>query len=85
MEKFQENSADHHSSTYVRRGVDVEGRITNDKSSITNEDCPSTLTTYSGCSVALERAVIDLHSALINSNSSALEVVCPPPGIGAKI
>ena len=34
---------------------------------------------FGGC-VALERAVIDLHSALVNSNSSTLEVVCPPPG-----
>jgi hypothetical protein len=30
---------------------------------------------------SLESAVIDLHSALRNSNRSALEVACPPPGI----
>jgi hypothetical protein len=48
------------------------------------------VTTYRCYNVALslERAVVDLHcgvhSALIHSNSSALEVACPPPGIGAK-
>jgi hypothetical protein len=44
------------------------------------------ITTYFVGTVALESAVIDLHSALVHSNSSTLciEVACPPPGIGAK-
>jgi hypothetical protein len=41
-------------------------------------------TTYIISDVALERAGVDLNSALISINSSALEVACPPPGIGAK-
>jgi hypothetical protein len=40
--------------------------------------------TYSASNVALERAVMDLHIGVISINSSALEVVCSPPGIGAK-
>jgi hypothetical protein len=35
--------------------------------------------------ITFKRAVVDLHSALININGSALEVPCPAPGIGAKI
>jgi hypothetical protein len=41
--------------------------------------------TYMVSAIALKRAIIDLHSRLINSNSSALEIACPPPGIGAEI
>jgi hypothetical protein len=40
--------------------------------------------TYVGGSVALESAVINLEVAILNKNSSALEVACGPPGIGAK-
>ena len=40
---------------------------------------------YVGGSVALESAVINLEVAILNINSSALEVACGPPGIGAKI
>jgi hypothetical protein len=44
-------------------------------------------TTYSaaagGC-VALEYAVVDLDIGTIGIHSSTLEVVCPPPGIGAE-
>jgi hypothetical protein len=36
-------------------------------------------------SVTLEGAVMDLHIAHSGINSSALQVACPPPGIGAKI
>jgi hypothetical protein len=36
--------------------------------------------------VALEDGVVDLHIGIVLSiNNSALEVACPPPGIGAKI
>jgi hypothetical protein len=35
-------------------------------------------------SVAQECGVEDHHSSLVNINSSALQVACPPPGIGAK-
>jgi hypothetical protein len=35
-------------------------------------------------SVALEGAVMDLYIGSKSINSSALEVACPPPGIGAK-
>jgi hypothetical protein len=36
--------------------------------------------------VALECAVVDLDIyTTISTNSSALEVACSPPGIGAKI
>jgi hypothetical protein len=38
VEKVQERSADHHSSTYIESGVGVEGRIMDDKSSIKNVD-----------------------------------------------
>jgi hypothetical protein len=41
--------------------------------------------TYIGGTVAFEGAVVDHQSALININSSALEVACPPPGIGVKM
>jgi hypothetical protein len=41
-------------------------------------------TTYNASAVALKGAVVDLDSALIHTDSSALEVACPPPGIGAK-
>jgi hypothetical protein len=42
--------------------------------------------TYSATSVALKCAVMDLHIGTITGkNSSALEVACGPPGIGAKI
>jgi hypothetical protein len=34
--------------------------------------------------VLLESGVVDLKSAFINMNSSALGVSCGPPGIGAK-
>jgi hypothetical protein len=38
-----------------------------------------------GNSVALEYAVVDLHiGTRLSSNSSTLEVACPPPGIGTK-
>jgi hypothetical protein len=43
------------------------------------------LCTYNVSGVALECAVIDLHSGTILSiNSSALEIACPPPEIGVK-
>jgi hypothetical protein len=42
-------------------------------------------TTYSASSIALEYDVVDLHIRTVGKNSAALEVVCPPPGIGAKI
>ena len=48
MEKFQERSADHHSSTYVCSGVGVEGRVMDDKSSILNEDGSSPLEVVCG-------------------------------------
>ena len=48
IEKFQERSADHHSSTYVIRSVGVEDRIMNDKSSIINVDCSSVLKVVCG-------------------------------------
>jgi hypothetical protein len=32
-----------------------------------------------------ESAGVDLNMCTISINSSALEVACPPPGIGAKI
>jgi hypothetical protein len=35
-------------------------------------------------SIALEYAVIDLHIGTTGKNSTALEVACPPPDIGAK-
>jgi hypothetical protein len=43
-------------------------------------------TTYIGNgSVALECAIVDLRGAVPpEENSTALEVACPPPGIGAK-
>jgi hypothetical protein len=34
--------------------------------------------------VLLEGAVMDLYIRIPSMNSSALEVACPPPGIGAK-
>jgi hypothetical protein len=40
--------------------------------------------TYTGGSVAVERAVVDLHIATIDPNSSALGVPYGPPGIRAK-
>ena len=41
--------------------------------------------TYSpGSSIALEGAVVDLDIGTASTNSSALQVACPPPGIGAK-
>jgi hypothetical protein len=41
--------------------------------------------TYLSSLVAFKRGVVDLHSGTSTSiNSSALEVACPPPGIGAK-
>jgi hypothetical protein len=42
-------------------------------------------TTYTGSAVALEDACVNLNICTISINSSALEVACPPPGIGAKI
>jgi hypothetical protein len=41
-------------------------------------------TTNTVSSVTLESAVMDLHIGTNNTNSSALQVACPPPGIGAK-
>jgi hypothetical protein len=42
-------------------------------------------TTYVS-TIAVEYGVVDLHiGTTIGINSSALEVACPPPGIGAKI
>jgi hypothetical protein len=43
------------------------------------------VTTYIASSVALEYRVVDLHIGTIGINSTALEVACPTPGIGAKI
>ena len=40
--------------------------------------------TYFRSSVGLESGVVDLHIGIISFNSSALEVACRPPGIGAK-
>jgi hypothetical protein len=34
---------------------------------------------------SVEGAVIDLHIGILSINSSALDVACGPPGIGAKI
>ena len=48
MEKFQERSADHHSSTYPVSGVGVEGRVMDDKSSILNVDGASVLEVVCG-------------------------------------
>jgi hypothetical protein len=48
IEKNQERSADHHSSTYPVHVVGVEGRIMDDKSSFTNGDCPSELKVVCG-------------------------------------
>jgi hypothetical protein len=53
------------------------------ESSRTNLELPGT---YIAKSVALEGAVMDIHiGTSVNINSSALEVACPAPGIGAKI
>jgi hypothetical protein len=41
--------------------------------------------TYNWSGVAFECAGVYLHSALIDINSSGLQVVCPPPGIGTQI
>jgi hypothetical protein len=41
-------------------------------------------TTYLFSAIALERAGVDLDICTIGKNSSALEVACPPPGIGTK-
>jgi hypothetical protein len=41
--------------------------------------------TYIDHAVGDEYGVMDLHIGTISINSSALEVVCSPPGIGAKI
>jgi hypothetical protein len=46
---------------------------------------PRFCTTYIGSTVALENAGVDLDICILRKNSSALEVACPPPGIGAKI
>ena len=54
IEKFQERSADHHSSTYSASGVGVEGRVMDDKSSVLNVDCPSELKV--GCPAPGHRA-----------------------------
>jgi hypothetical protein len=40
--------------------------------------------THLGSVIAFKHAVVDLRSALININSSALEVACPPPGHRGK-
>jgi hypothetical protein len=42
--------------------------------------------TYMSIDAILEKyGVVDLHiSRSLSKNSSALEVACPPPGIGAK-
>jgi hypothetical protein len=37
-------------------------------------------TTYTTGTVAVERAVVDLHIPTTDPNGSALEVACPPPG-----
>jgi hypothetical protein len=42
-------------------------------------------TTHLVSAIALERAGVDLDiCTIISINGSALEVACPPPGIGAK-
>jgi hypothetical protein len=42
-------------------------------------------TTYRFTAIAVENGVVDLHIRTFASiNSTALEVVCHPPGIGAK-
>ena len=41
--------------------------------------------TYVDGSIALEGTVVDLDIGNIGINSTALEVACPAPGIGAKI
>jgi hypothetical protein len=48
IEKFQESSADDHSSTYPVSGVGVESRIMDDESSSTNVDPPSILNVVCG-------------------------------------
>ena len=43
-------------------------------------------TTYRASTIALEYGVMDLHIYSTSEiNSSALKVVCPPPGHGRKI
>jgi hypothetical protein len=41
--------------------------------------------TYMASDVALENTGVDLDFCARSKNSSALEVACGPPGIGAKI
>jgi hypothetical protein len=41
--------------------------------------------TYIFSFVAFEGAVMDLHIGTSGKNGTALEVACPPPGIGAKL
>jgi hypothetical protein len=48
IENFHESSADHHSSTYLASAVGVEDRITDDKCSFINVDCPSVLKVVCG-------------------------------------
>jgi hypothetical protein len=75
IKKFQESFADHHSSTYVRRGVGVEGRIMDDKGSILNVDGPSVLRVVCG-PPELERKfeiVLLAESARTELKSSANE------------
>jgi hypothetical protein len=44
------------------------------------------ITSWKSGSVALEDGVMDLQTSTNESrNSSALEVSCPPPGIGRKV
>ena len=45
----------------------------------------SFVSTYIGGGVALKCGAVDHHSAARNINTSALEVACPPPGIGANL
>jgi hypothetical protein len=42
-------------------------------------------TTYIESTVALQNAGVDLDICTIDINRSALEVACPPRGIGAEI
>ena len=42
-------------------------------------------TTYEFSTIAVEYGVVDLHiGTTLGINSAALEVACPPPGIGAE-
>jgi hypothetical protein len=80
IEKIQEISADHHSSTYAARSVGVEGRINDNKSSTIEVDCPAILKVVCPTSYVARRElerrfeiVLFAENARVELNSSAKE------------